>query len=225
MPFFDYLSRTPAAGSLFDRAMTSAGWLRYRFLLAVDAYNFGKFKMIVDIGGGNGTLMVELLKKYPQPTGTLFDVPRLADATQQTIEAAGLTARCQFLGGNAFEAVRPGADAYLLSNFVINWGDEEAVEPLRNCRKVIAEVGKLLLVEWIVPTGDEPKEGFRFWDAVTMDLRHARGLRKSERPRESPIRISGAARCGREPLHRHTLHLIHRKYTAKAVVKMMPVQL
>jgi SAM-dependent methyltransferase len=170
MPFFDHLSRNHAVGSLFDRAMTSAGWVRYRFRPAVDAYDFGQFKMIVDVGGGNGTLMVELLKKYPRPIGTVFDLPRLADTVRQTIEAAGLTARCRFRGGNAFEATPPGADAYLLSNFVINWGDEEAVKPLRNCRKVIAEGGKLLLVEWIVPTGDEPKEGFRYWDTVTMDL-------------------------------------------------------
>lgn len=170
MPFFDYLSRNPPIGSLFDRAMTSAGWISYRFRPAVEAYDFGQFKMIVDVGGGNGALMVELLKKYPQPTGTIFDVPRLADAARRTIEAAALTERCEFVGGNAFDAVPPGADAYLLSNFVINWGDDEAVEPLRNCRKVIARSGKLLLVEWIVPTGDEPKEGFRFWDTVTMDL-------------------------------------------------------
>ena len=63
-----------------------------------------------------------------------------------------------------------GGDAYLLSNFVISWGDDEAVVPLRNCRKTIAPRGKLLLVEWVIPTGDEPKKGFRFWDTVAMDL-------------------------------------------------------
>lgn len=169
MPFYDHLALNPAVGSLFDRAMTAAG-IRYRIRPAVEAYDFGQFRTIVDVGGGNGTLMVELLKKYPQPTGTVFDVPRLAEAARQTIEAAGLTARCQFLGGNAFEAVPAGGDAYLLSNFVISWGDDEALVPLRNCRKVIAPGGKLLVVEWLIPTGDEPKEGFRFWDTVTMDL-------------------------------------------------------
>lgn len=170
MPFYDHLAQNPAVGSLFDRAMTSAGWVRYRFHPAVEAYEFGQFRTIVDVGGGNGTLMVELLKTYPQPSGTVFDVPRLAEAARQTIEEARLTARCQFLGGNAFEAVPAGGDAYLLSNFVISWGDDEALVPLRNCRKAIAPGGKLLLVEWVVPTGDDPKEGLRFWDTVTMDL-------------------------------------------------------
>jgi len=170
MPFYEYLSRHPAAGALFDRAMTSAGWVRYRFRPAIEAYDFGQFKMIVDVGGGNGTFLVELLKTYPQPGGLVFDVPRLAEPARQTIETAGLTARCQFLGGNAFEAVPPGGDAYLLSNVVISWGDREAVVPLRNCRKVIAPGGKLLLVEWAMPARDESREGFRFWDTVTMDL-------------------------------------------------------
>ena len=114
--------------------------------------------------------MVELLKTYSKPTGIVFDVPRLAEAARQKIEEAQLTTRCQFLGGNAFEAVPAGADAYVLSNFLISWGDAEALVPLQNCRKAIAPRGKLLLVEWVMPTGGEPRVGFRFWDTVIMDL-------------------------------------------------------
>src|SRR5215471_8326422 len=111
MPFYQYLSQNRAAGALFDRAMTSAGWVRYRFRPAIEAYDFGQFRTIVDVGGGNGTLMLELMKAYPQPTGTVFDVPRLAEVARKNIEAAGLTSRCQFFGGNAFEAVPDGGDA------------------------------------------------------------------------------------------------------------------
>jgi len=78
--------------------------------------------------------------------------------------------RCRFIGGNAFEAVPAGGDAYTISNLVLNWEDEEAIVALQNCRKVIAPEGKLLLVEWIIPAADEPKAGFRFWDTVTTDL-------------------------------------------------------
>jgi hypothetical protein len=170
MPFYDYLTRNPTAGALFDRTMTSAGWIRYRFRPAIEAYDFGQFETIVDVGGGNGTLLVELLKAYPRPTGTVFDVPRLAEAVQRTIDAAGLNGRCKFVGGNAFESVPAGGDAYLLSNFVISWGDDDALIPLRNCRKVMAATGKLLLVEWIMPTGEASKDRFRFWDSITMDL-------------------------------------------------------
>ncbi len=170
MPFYEYLSRNPTAGALFDRAMTSAGWVRYRFRPPIEAYDFGQFETIVDVGGGNGTLLVELLKTYPRPTGTVFDVPRLAEAVQRTIDAAALSGRCKFVGGNAFESVPAGGDAYLLSNFLISWGDDEALVPLRDCRKAIAATGKLLVVEWIMPTGEASKDSFRFWDSVTMDL-------------------------------------------------------
>lgn len=170
MPFYEHLTRNPAAGALFDRAMTSAGWIRYRFRPAIEAYDYGQFNTIVDVGGGNGTLMVELLRTYPRPTGTVFDVPRLAEAARRTIGAATLNERCKFVGGDAFESVPAGGEAYLLSNFVISWGDEDALVPLRNCRKAMAATGKLLLVEWIMPTGEEPTNSFRFWDSVTMDL-------------------------------------------------------
>jgi O-methyltransferase len=75
-----------------------------------------------------------------------------------------------FVGGNAFESVPAGVDAYLLSNFVISWGDDEALVPLQNSRKVMAATAKLLLVEWIMPTGEASKDSFRFWDSITMDL-------------------------------------------------------
>jgi len=168
--FYQHLSQDPAAGTVFDRAMTSAGWVTYRFRPAVEAYDFGQFRTIVDVGGGNGTLMVELLKTYSQPSGTVFDVPRLTQVAQKNIEAAGLTSRCQFVGGDAFEAVPVGADAYILSNFVISWGDEEAVVPLRKCREAISPGGKLFLIEWMMPIAGESREEFRFWDIVTMDL-------------------------------------------------------
>jgi hypothetical protein len=100
----------------------------------------------------------------------VFDVPRLAEAARQKIDEAQLTTRCEFIGGNAFDTVPAGADAYVLSNFLISWGDAEALVPLRNCRKAIAPRGKLLLVEWVLPTGGEPRVGFRFWDTVIMDL-------------------------------------------------------
>ena len=63
-----------------------------------------------------------------------------------------------------------GRDAYILSNFVNSWADDEAAVVLRNCRSAISSGGKLLLLEWIVASGGEAQEGYRFWDTVTMDL-------------------------------------------------------
>ena len=168
IPFYEYLVKEPQVGSLFDRTMASEVPFRHR--PAVEAYDFGQFGTVVDVGGGNGALMAEILKMYPRPTGIVFDLPRVAPAAQQIIDAGGLGDRCRFLGGDAFDSVPDGADAYVMSNFLVAWEDDRAVIPLRNCRKVIGENGKALLVELIVPAADEPRESFRFFDTVYRDL-------------------------------------------------------
>jgi len=168
MPFYDYLASHPAVGQLFDRTMASA--VRYRHRPAVAAYDFGEFRTIVDVGGGNGALLAEILTANPRPTGIVFDLPRLAEGASQTMEAAGLSARCRFIGGDALVAVPAGGDAYVLSNLVLNWEDAEAIQALQNCRKVIAPEGKLVLVDWVIPAPGEPGGGFRFWDTLMTDL-------------------------------------------------------
>jgi O-methyltransferase domain/Dimerisation domain len=168
MPFFEHLRMEPQAGLLFDRTMANEG--PFRHLPAVEAYDFGQFNTVVDVGGGNGALAAEILKAHRQPSAVVFDLPRAAASAQQTIDAAGIGNRCRFVGGDAFEVVPGGGDAYLLSNFLVIWQDDRAVIPLRNCRKAIPKNGRVLLLEWVMPAGNEPREGFRFWDTVSRDL-------------------------------------------------------
>jgi SAM-dependent methyltransferase len=168
MASHEYLVKEPQIGALFDRTMASEGPFRHR--PAVEAYDFGQFGAVIDVGGGNGTLMAEILTAYPQPTGIVFDLPRTAPAAEQTIEARGLRDRCRFIGGDAFEAVPSGGDAYVLSNFLVSWTDDQAVVLLRNCRRAIAQNGKVLLIEWIMPVVEEARERFRFFDTVSRDL-------------------------------------------------------
>ena len=170
VPFYEYLSRNPAAGAVFDQAMSGGGWIEHRLRPAVEAYDFGRFRSSVDIGGGNGSLMVEALKAYPQPTGTVFDVERLAPAVQAALAAAGLTNRCDFVAGDAFDAVPEGRDAYILSNFVNSWSDDDVLVVLRNCRRAISPSGKLVLLEWVIASDNSERESFRTWDTVTMDI-------------------------------------------------------
>jgi hypothetical protein len=116
MPIYEYLAKEPLVSSLFDRAMASA--VRHRHRPAVDAYDFGRFKTVVDIGGGNGALMAEILSVYPRLSGLIFDLPRAAAVAQRTIDAGGLTDRCRFIGGDAFKGVPRGGDAYVFANFL-----------------------------------------------------------------------------------------------------------
>jgi hypothetical protein len=168
MASHEYLAKETEIGALFDRTMASEGPFRHR--PAVEAYDFGQFGTVIDVGGGNGALMVEILTAYSQPTGIVFDLPRTAPAAEQTIDASRLGDRCRFIGGDAFETVPSGGDAYVLSNFLVGWADDRALVLLRNCRKAIAATGKVLLIEWIMPVGDEARERFRFFDTVSRDL-------------------------------------------------------
>lgn len=170
VPFYDHLTRDPAAADIFDRAMSGGGWIESRLRPALEAYNFGQFKTIVDVGGGNGTLMAELLSADPSVRGTVFDLPRLERAALATIEAAGMSERCEFIGGNALESVPAGHDAYILSNFLNSFSDDAALSILTSCRRAMSPASKLLLLEWVSASGDEDRNSYRAWDTVTMDI-------------------------------------------------------
>jgi hypothetical protein len=103
--FNDYLASNPEVGRLFE-TMARAVWYRHR--PTVEAYNFGQFTTIVDVGGGNATLIVEIMTAYTESRGVVFDVPRLAEAARKTIEAAGLVGRCRFISGNALMEIPAG---------------------------------------------------------------------------------------------------------------------
>jgi len=171
VPFYDHLSRNRAAGEVFDRAMSGAGGMRDRFRAVIDAYDFGRFSRIVDVGGGNGALLVEILKSSPATHGTVFDLARLAAAAAQTISAAGLEERCRFEAGDAFVAVPGAADAYVLSNFLNSWGDGEACSVLRVLHAAMGDDATLLVIDWVMPGPEEAGHDVeKSREAATMDL-------------------------------------------------------
>jgi O-methyltransferase len=168
MSLYEHLAKHPEIGALFDRTMAAGA--RYRHGPAIAAYDFSSFGTIVDVGGGNGKLLISLLQTYPEPRGIVFDLPLAAERARQNIEAAGLADRCIAIGGNAFEGVPEGGNAYMVSNFLIDVDDEGACTILKHCRKVMADDAKLLLVEWVIPTADETSDSYKFWDTASMDL-------------------------------------------------------
>ena len=167
-PLYQHFAENPEIGALFDRTMASAA--RFRPGPAAAAYDFGRFGTIVDVGGGNGALLVEILRAYDGPRGVVFDVPAVAERARQNIAAAGLADRCTAVGRSALEAVPEGADAYILSNFLIFMGDERAAGILRRCRAAMAAGGRVLLIEWVMPAGGETADPYKFWDTTARDL-------------------------------------------------------
>jgi hypothetical protein len=171
-PLYQYFAQHPDVGALFDRTMASAA--HYRLLPAVEAYDFSRFHSIIDVGGGNGALVVAILRTYPQPRGVVFDFPAVTERATEQIRTAGLTDRCTAVGGNAMEGVPAGGDCYVLSNFVVGMDDGQAGRVLRNCRAAMADSGTLLLSEWVMPAGSTIRgvaiDDYTFWDTATMDL-------------------------------------------------------
>jgi SAM-dependent methyltransferase len=122
----------------------------------LDAYDFAGIGTLADIGGGNGSLLTGVLKKHPKLRGILYDLPGVIDRAKASIAAAGLGDRCQVIAGNFFESVPGGADAYLLRHIIHDWDDEKARKILQNIHQVMGPGGRLLVVEGIVPPGNEP---------------------------------------------------------------------
>jgi SAM-dependent methyltransferase len=152
--FFEYAARDPEWGEAFNSAMEDVG--RQTAHAVVEAYDFSGIGRIVDVGGGHGTLLTAILQAHPELTGVLFDLPRVTEGAASKIAEAGLAGRCEVVGGDFFESVPAGGDAYVLSWVIHDWDDDHALNILRNCRRAIRDSGRLLLVEANLPAGDEP---------------------------------------------------------------------
>lgn len=148
--FFAHLAAEPAAGRLFDRAMTQMS--RATSALFVGQFDFDRFASIADIGGGNGLFLAELLGAYPEVRGTLFDQPEVvADAARRFAEA-GVADRTTVVGGDFFGELPAGHDAYVLKAVLHDWHDPDAVRILRRVRAAIGDrpQARLLICEFLV---------------------------------------------------------------------------
>jgi ubiquinone/menaquinone biosynthesis C-methylase UbiE len=151
---FPYFAENPEAAQVFDKAMT--GMSKMVSQAVVESYDFSSIGKLADIAGGHGSLLAAILKANPHLSGLLFDVPQVIADAQPHIEAEGVGQRCELASGDFFESVPAGADAYLMKHIIHDWDDERALTILRNCHRAMPEGGKLLLVEMVVPPGNEP---------------------------------------------------------------------
>jgi O-methyltransferase/methyltransferase family protein len=173
---WEYRARHPEDGAIFDWAMTDITQRANRHLL--EAYDFASFGSVVDVGGGHGALLASLLGAHPQMRGVVFDQPHVVAGAPAVLEAAGVTDRCEVVGGSFFDAVPAGSDAYVLKAIVHDWDDDDAVRILRSCRDAIAAEGALLVVERELGAPNENA------DAKLSDLNMMVGPGGRERTRE-----------------------------------------
>lgn len=148
VPVFDFLSKHPEQAKVFDEAMVGVHGRETAAML--EAYDFSGIGVLADIGGGNGSVITAVLRKYPTMTGILFDLPGVADRAKANIHAAGLADRCQVVGGSFFESVPGGADAYMMRHIIHDWDDEKSSVILKNVHKAMGKDGRLLVVESVI---------------------------------------------------------------------------
>jgi hypothetical protein len=152
-PVFEFVGAHPELGPIVDAGMTSIHGYETAAMLA--AYDLSPIRVLADIGGGNGSLISEVLQRYSKMRGILFDLGHVVERSKENLRRLGLADRCQVIEGSFFETIPPGADAYLFRHIIHDWSEERSVGILSRCRKVIPESGRLLIVECVVPTGNE----------------------------------------------------------------------
>jgi hypothetical protein len=154
MGLFEFVSQDPDRAAIFDAAM-SERTAAYASSVA-DTYDFSDIRSIVDAGGGQGTLLAEILRRHSHLHGTLFERAAVAARAKALLDGMDLTGRCEVQGGDFLEHVPHGADCYVLANILHDWEDERAITILRNCRQSMARGGRVLIVERLIP--DEPAD-------------------------------------------------------------------
>jgi SAM-dependent methyltransferase len=152
--FDAYLAQHGDAAKIFQGFMNVA--TAEEAMAVAPIYDFSRLTTIVDVGGGRGALLAAILQANPHLRGILFDAPHVIAGAQPALEAQGVADRCELVGGDFFAALPPGGDAYLLKWILVSWDDERAVTILQNCRRALRADGKLLVIERIIPPGNEP---------------------------------------------------------------------
>jgi hypothetical protein len=139
-----YRLQHPEERAVFDAAMTANS--RAEAQAALAAYDFSRFGCIIDVGGGQGLLLREILLACPTTRGILFDQPQVITSSDQMLASAGLAHRCQTVAGSFFESVPDGGDAYVMKAILHDWDDDKSIDILRTCRRAMPDTATLFIM-------------------------------------------------------------------------------
>ena len=159
--FWSWLAQNPAERAAFDRAMTQNADDRLERLDSVDWDGSGE-AVVVDVGGGNGSLLLRLLDRHPQLRGIVFDLP------ETVRDESVFSERCTFVAGDFFVQV-PQGDVYVLSTILHDWDDERAAAILRTVHAAALPETRLVLLERVVQSGNEEQAG-KWLDLLMLTL-------------------------------------------------------
>lgn len=184
--FFEYLQEDERFAEAFNDAMSgnSAGTVR----AVLGAYDFSGVESLVDVGGGHGALMIALLEEYPELRGGVIDMPNVVGGTRRALDAKNLAGRCPVVGGNFFEEI-PSAHSYIAKHIIHDWGDDDCVRILTAMRNGMQGRGKVLIVDAVIPPGNDPHGG-KLLDLEMLTSTHG-GRERTEEEFAALFRAAG----------------------------------
>jgi hypothetical protein len=150
---FDWFAKHPDARRLFDAGQAEA--TNASVNAVTNAFDFCKVRRVVDVGGGDGTLLTSMLRVNASTTGVLFDLPGVVEAAKVTFDRS-VVARAEFVGGDFFRALPSGADLYTIKSILHDWNDADCQKILVNVRRAMAAASRLLIVEDLVCGPNQP---------------------------------------------------------------------
>lgn len=176
LDWWTWLEQNPQAGQTFNRAMQAGAQGRIERI--VDLVWQGN-ETVVDIGGGNGTLVIELLRRHPYLNGVVFDLPDVADQADTRVADAALSDRCSVVRGSFFDEVPTGGDVYVLAKILHDWDNDAATKILNNVRSAAPDHARLLVIDSVVPAGNAPHPS-KAIDLVMLSLVNGRERSEGE---------------------------------------------
>jgi hypothetical protein len=153
---FEAIFSRPEVASDFNLAMTC--FSRRIAPALLEAYDFPAISTLMDVAGGHGAVLCEILARYPKMKGILFDIRSVIEEATGHICALKMDQRCQTIKGDFFDAIPAGADAYYMQHILHDWKDDRCLKILANCRRALEgrENGRLLIVDSVVPETSDP---------------------------------------------------------------------
>lgn len=185
-PLFTYYAEHPEAHRVSVAGLTSRS--APENIAIANSYDFSGFKIVVDVGGGQGTLLATILRKNPKLQGVLLDMPHVVEMARPMLEREGLQARCKLVPGNFFEAVPGGGDLYMLKRILHDWDDKNSREILMTCRAAMSAESTLIVLDAVVPVGNTPS--FSKLQDLHM-LVYAGGRERTEEEHRSVLESAG----------------------------------
>lgn len=158
-PCFEIFDSKPEVAQTFNAGMTALSGKLASAILEV--YDFSTIPTLMDVAGGHGQVLCEILRANPKMRGILFDVASVIDGAKCRVCDLRLDHRCETVVGDFFQQIPAGADAYYLQHIIHDWPDDKALTILGNCRRALQgkNGGKLLVVDSVLTEKPSPQFG------------------------------------------------------------------